>query len=215
MAATLRAHRLAEPALVQLSLPTIRLLVLEEFVTDTDPVRRQLRDAGYEVLVKSATNTTAFKKLAREFRPDVVLLGDSLSRLDPRTALEILREVRPASALILLANELDDQSIVRYLRQGAEDVVLRRNVTLLCAAIDAAIDVRVGVRRLSPRQLEIVRLVAEGWTAKEIAQQLGIAVKTVEAHRHAVSKRIGLSTAATLTRLAVRVGLVPAADPTD
>lgn len=195
--------------------PTIRLLVLEEYVTNADAVCGELKRAGYDVHVRSARSTAGFKKLAREFRPDVVLLGDTMSRLGPAAALDVLREVRPATALILLAHELDEQSVVASLRQGAEDVVLRRNLTRLCSAIDAALDARATLRRLSPRQIEVLRLVAEGRTAREIAKRMGIAVKTVEAHRHEVAKRVGRHTAATLTRFAVRVGLVPSADPGD
>lgn len=65
-------------------------------------------------------------------------------------------------------------------------------------------------RPLSPRQLEVLRLIAEGRSQGQIAAELGISPKTVEAHRAAVRIKTGAEGTAGLTRLAIHLGLVPA-----
>jgi DNA-binding NarL/FixJ family response regulator len=62
---------------------------------------------------------------------------------------------------------------------------------------------------LTPRQREILQLVAEGHTSKDIAQRLGLSFKTIEGHRAQVMERLGVNDLAGLVRFAVRVGLVP------
>jgi DNA-binding NarL/FixJ family response regulator len=66
---------------------------------------------------------------------------------------------------------------------GAENLVLRTNLERLVPAALAALWVRHPLKRLSPRQLEVLRLVTDGWTTREIAQRLRLSVKTVETHR--------------------------------
>jgi DNA-binding CsgD family transcriptional regulator len=66
------------------------------------------------------------------------------------------------------------------------------------------------VTKLSPRQLDVLRLVAEGMKTREIAADLGVAVKTVEWHRRELMERSGFNSVAELARFAVGLGLVPA-----
>ena len=87
--------------------------------------------------------------------------------------------------------------------------VIRSNLERLVPAALAALWVRHPLKRLSPRQLEVLRLVTDGWTTREIAAQLSLSVKTVETHRGAVTQRLGIRDVASQVRYAVRVGLVP------
>jgi DNA-binding NarL/FixJ family response regulator len=97
---------------------------------------------------------------------------------------------------------------VACLRAGIEDIVLKRDLTCLVPVIRAALDVRAHLAKLSPRQLEVLRLVAEGLTTPEIARRLDLSAKTVETHRGEVMKRLGIHDLVGLVRYAVRRGLV-------
>lgn len=95
------------------------------------------------------------------------------------------------------------------MRAGAEDIVLKRNLSRLSSAIEAALAVRRQLRKLTPRQLEVLRLVTAGHTTRDIARRLKLSAKTVESHRGEGMKRLGMHDVVTLVRYAVRVGLVP------
>jgi DNA-binding NarL/FixJ family response regulator len=110
--------------------------------------------------------------------------------------------------VIIVTASLDDQAAIACLRAGAETVVLKSNLRSLRPAIDAAISSRRPLELLSPRQTEVLRLVAEGNTTREIAMQLHLSMKTVETHRSAIIKRLGIHDVAGLVRYALKVGLV-------
>ncbi len=103
---------------------------------------------------------------------------------------------------------MDEQSAVCALRAGAEDLVLKSNIRRLRSAIEAAITSWRPLDQLSARQIEVLRLVAEGNTTREIAGRLHVSIKTVETHRGAIMKRLGIHDVASLVRYALRVGLV-------
>ena len=100
---------------------------------------------------------------------------------------------------------------VSCLRAGVEDIVLRKNLKRLPAAITKAIEKRTPLSKLTSRQIEVLRLVAEGHRTREIANQLSLSVKTVESHRGEVMKRLGMHDVVSLVRYAMRVGLIPVA----
>jgi DNA-binding NarL/FixJ family response regulator len=104
--------------------------------------------------------------------------------------------------------------VIAALKAGAEDVVLKSDLSALGAVIAAAVAVRQPLQGLSPRQREVLRLMADGRSTRAIAELLRISVKTVEAHRGELMRRLGICHVAGLTRYAVRVGLV-ARDPQD
>jgi DNA-binding NarL/FixJ family response regulator len=122
----------------------------------------------------------------------------------------VLQAVRPTAALIVVAGALDEAALVAYLRAGAADLVLKHNLTRLAAAVEAAVAQRRPLQALSPRQLEVLRLVASGCTTGDIAQRLKLSVKTVEAHRAEVMRRLDIHNLAGVVRFAIRVGLISA-----
>jgi len=117
--------------------------------------------------------------------------------------------------VIVVAEALDHQTAVTCLRAGAEDVVLTSNVSRLGPVTRRALSVRQPLKRLTRRQLEVLRLISEGRTTRQIATRLGVSAKTVETHRGAMTKRLGIREVARQVRYAVRVGLVSAGDPAD
>jgi DNA-binding NarL/FixJ family response regulator len=111
--------------------------------------------------------------------------------------------------VIVVAGAVEAATVVAAFKAGAEDVILKSDLSGLGAAVAAAAAVRQPFQGLSPRQREVLRLIADGRSTREIAQLLRISVKTVEAHRGELMRRLGIRHVAGLTRYAVRVGLVP------
>ncbi len=92
------------------------------------------------------------------------------------------------------------------LRAGAESLITRGNFDRLRDIIEKALEVRKPLTLLSRRQLEVLRLVASGNTTRVIADTLKLSVKTIESHRTALMKRLGVHDVTALVRFAVRVG---------
>ncbi|GAC1410829.1 MAG: hypothetical protein NVSMB53_05530 [Gemmatimonadaceae bacterium] len=97
------------------------------------------------------------------------------------------------------------------LRAGAQDLLLKSNLSHLSHAIAVATFVRRPLEKLTRRQIDVLRLVAEGHRTRAIASHLKLSVKTVESHRGAVMKRLGIHDVVSLVRFAVHIGLISAA----
>jgi DNA-binding NarL/FixJ family response regulator len=95
-----------------------------------------------------------------------------------------------------------------FLHDGPDDLVFKTNMGRLPSAIETAISARRPLSRLSARQREVLLSVAEGRSTRAIADRLGLSIKTVESHRGAMMRRLGLHDVASLVRYAVRMGLV-------
>jgi DNA-binding NarL/FixJ family response regulator len=187
---------------------TLRILLLEDSAADADLVSEEIHRTGIHVTIERASSRDGFARALRDFDPDVVLSDHALPQFTARSALKLLRAARPSVPLIIVTGALDEQAAVASLRAGAEDFVLKTNLSRLLPAIEGALSVRRRLGALSPRQLEVLRLVAEGHTTREIAQRLRLSVKTVETHRGQAMNRLGLHDVVGLVRYAVRVGLV-------
>lgn len=187
---------------------TLRILHFEDNPADVEQMRAELMRAGMKVLSERVFTEDGFTSALREFQPDVVLCDHSHAAFDARGALAALQVHRAATPLILVSSVIDEQTVVTSVRAGAEDVVLKRNLSRLGSAIESALAVRRRLRKLTPRQLEVLRLVATGHTTREIARRLKLSAKTVESHRGEVMKRLGLHDVVALVRYAIRVGLV-------
>ena len=187
---------------------TLRVLVLEQDPADVELVTQALTQSGLSIVTERVDSRDAFASGLREFAPDVVLAEQSLGQLDAFAALEMVQEIRPMAALIVIARALDQQSTASFIRAGAEDLVLKSNLSRLASAIESAISVRRPLEKLTPRQMEVLRLMAGGLTTPAIARRLNLSGKTVETHRGEIMKRIGIHDIVGLVRYAMRVGLV-------
>jgi DNA-binding NarL/FixJ family response regulator len=187
---------------------TLRVLQLEESAADVEIVRKTLHRAGLKAIVEQAESREDFTRALREFAPNVVLSDHSRSAFDALAALSLVQALRPAAPMILLLRHLDARQVVACLRAGAEDFVMKQDMSRLPSAIEAALPVRRRLEKLTPRQLQVLRLVAEGHTTREIARRLKLSVKTVETHRGELMKRLGVHDVVALVRYAVRVGQV-------
>jgi DNA-binding NarL/FixJ family response regulator len=187
---------------------TLRILHLDESPDEVERVKAELTRAGLKVVSAPVSSEEDFAFALRDFKPDVVLCDHSRSTIDARAALLAVQMHRPSAPMILVTSTIDEQVAVTTVRAGAEDIVLKRNLNRLSSAIEAALAVRRRLRKLTPRQLEVLRLVAVGHTTREIARRLKISAKTVESHRGEVMKRLGMHDVVALVRYAIRVGLV-------
>lgn len=187
---------------------TLRVLFLDDDPAGARLVTDSLTRFGMSVVTERVESRDAFTQALREFEPDVVLSDDSLAELDVRAALELMHDLRPTAPFIIVAEALDDQSAGAFVRAGAEDFVLKSNLSRLGQAIECALSVRRRLEKLTPRQMEVLQLMAQGLTTPEIARRLNLSGKTIETHRGEIMKRVGIHDIVGLVRYAVRVGLV-------
>jgi DNA-binding NarL/FixJ family response regulator len=191
----------------------IRILILEDSEADAELVRHELDRAGLVTILERVDSEEAFASAVRDFAPDVVLSDHTLGQFHSRVAQQILRDLRPTAPFIIVTGSISGSQSVAAIRAGAEDLVLKTNLSRLSASIDAALAVRRPLHKLTGRQVEVLSLVAEGHRTREIAKRLRLSVKTVESHRGEIMKRLKMHDVVSLVRYAMRVGLVTAAIP--
>src|SRR5687768_1285528 len=192
-----------------MSARTLRVLLLEDDPADADLVAETLLRTGMSVVTERVDSKESFTQALRDFAPDVVLSDHALAQFDARAALAVLQSIRPTAPLIVVAGVLDEKTAAACVRAGAEDFVLKGNLARLAPSIEAALSVRRRLEKLTPRQIEVLRLMAIGHSTPRIAKDLGLSGKTIETHRSEIMKRVGIHDIVGLVRYAVRVGLVP------
>lgn len=200
-------------------------------VEDHQVVREGLRallsaQADLEVVGEAADGEQALTVI-RALQPEVVVLDASLPRVSGIDALTTLRAELPEVLFVMLSMHDDPLTVDRALRAGARAYVLKgAGIETVCAAIRAVrrgeVYLSPGVSEyvlqgylresdpdpLSPREREVLTLIAEGHTGREIAERLGLRPKTIENHRARLMEKLGLRSTAALVRYAVREGLV-------
>ena len=183
--------------------------MVDQSAADAELVLNQLRDAGMQVSAHRVESDQNLASSLREFRPDVVLTEHSLPQIDFRATLGVVQSITPHTPLIVVVGQwLEEDDTGSLVRAGAETVISKKNLVRLAPAISAALDARAAMEKLTPRQIEVMKLVASGFRTRDIAQRLKLSVKTVESHRQEVMRRLGLRNMADLVRYTVRVGLV-------
>jgi len=209
-----------------------RLLMADDHTLVLEGFRRLL-EAEFD-LVGTAEDGQRLVALATELKPDVVLLDISMPVLNGFEACRRIRKVLPTAKMIFVTMHTDPAYATEAFRLGASGYVLKRSaVSELNEAIKQAIK---GKRYLTPlltqdlpdhkntlppdpktfgsmltaRERQVLQLVAEGQSAKEIAGVLNISPKTVEFHKSGIMQKLSLHTTAELTRYAIRNGMVEA-----
>jgi DNA-binding NarL/FixJ family response regulator len=185
-----------------------RVLVLNENEADADLIDQQLTTASMTVERRAVPSADVFRTLLEELQPDVVLSDYTASTFSACDAIDVLRYQSPATPLIVVSESINGLSAVACLRSGAEDIVIKKNIQRLPSAITQAIERRQPLSKLTSRQVEVLRMVAEGHRTREIADKLSLSIKTVESHRGELMKRLGMHDVVSLVRYALRSGLV-------
>jgi DNA-binding NarL/FixJ family response regulator len=166
-------------------------------------------------------------------RADVMVLDLTMPGIDGFEVLRRAKASRPALKILVLTMHASPEYVARAVREGADGYLLKDSaVQDLVAAIEAVMQGRTyfspaiqselgeilrteGARRrlldqLTDREREVLRLVAEGLSTKEIATRLAISTRTVETHRAHLMRKLGLRSVARLTQFAIREGMLGA-----
>jgi DNA-binding NarL/FixJ family response regulator len=213
----------------------VRILVADDHGIVRRGVRALLEThRGWKVCGEAATGAEAVKQ-AKKLRPDVAVIDITMPDLNGFEATRLIRAAAPETEVLVLTVHESEQALREVLDAGALGYVSKSDLDLnLSTAIESLLrhkpflSSRVSemmVERylkgnllpkpaaaapvsLTPRQREIVRLLAEGKTNKEVAHALGISVKTAETHRNNIMRKLQLRSFSHLVRYAVRHNLV-------
>ncbi len=205
----------------------IRILIAD----DHSVVRQGLRmflglDPELEVVGEAADGAEALR-LARQLRPDIVLMDLLMPVMDGITATAAIRHELPDTEVLALTSVLEDASVVGAVRAGAIGYLLKdTQADELCHAIKSAaagqvqLTPRAAARLmqavstpespvdLTERETEVLRLMARGQSNKQIARSLHISEKTVKTHVSNILSKLGVQSRTQATLYAIRIGLV-------
>jgi two-component system, NarL family, response regulator NreC len=211
----------------------IKILLADDHQIVRDGLRSLLEKEHNFQVVAEAENGRRAVDLAMEFLPDVVVIDVTMPELNGIEATRLILKASPRCKVIALSMHSDKRYVTRALKAGALgyllkdcafDELLKAIRTVLNNRIYLSSEINEVVVKeylekiekseqpaffiLTNREREIVQLIAEGNTTKEIAAILNISVKTVETHRQRAMDKLKIDSIAGLTRFAIREGLV-------
>ena|SRR3989449_7625198 len=207
-----------------------RILLADDHLALTDALFHMLKQ-HFEI-VGVAKNGSELLAKAKQARPDVILIDISMPDLNGIDAARKLHKEQIPSKLLFLSMHADLSLVEEAFRAGAVGYVLKvcgteelikaircvagggTYITPLLAGDLISTLLTVGSQQnctettLTLRQREVLQLLAEGKTMKEVATQLGISTRTTESHKYEIMRQLGIRTTAELIRYAVRIKLV-------
>ena len=209
----------------------LRVLLAEDHTLVRKGIRAVLRQVGWIEVIAEAADGREALDLARRHGPDVVVMDIAMPGLNGLEATARITKESPRTRVLILSMHATEEYVAQALRAGAAGYLLKgadvpefelalkavaRGETYLTPTVSKhVVDEylrRVGepgvLDLLTPRQREILQLVAEGLSSKEIAQRLHLTVKTVETHRSEIMHRLDIHDVAGLVRWAIRAGVV-------
>jgi DNA-binding NarL/FixJ family response regulator len=219
----------------------LRILVADDHELVRRGIRELLRARRGWTVVGEAMNGREAVEKANRLNPDVAILDISMPDLDGLQATRQIREATPNTQVVVLTMHESDQMVRRVLDAGALGYVLKsdlaahlvkavknvsaRKLFLTPRVSDIVLKGFLKTRnqpgltehsqvRPTPREVDIIRLLAEGKANKEIAAELGITIRTVETHRARIMLKLGLHSLAELVHYAIRKKIVePQSEP--
>jgi DNA-binding NarL/FixJ family response regulator len=209
----------------------IRVVIADDHAILRDGVRALLSTAqDVEVVGEAADGTEAVAR-CQALRPDVVLLDVNMPGLGGLEAALVLRRECPDTRVLFLSQHEDREYVARALQAGAAGYVLKKaagaelvsairavhtgglvlDPAVARAAMEPERNEDAGASdydRLTDREKQVLRLVAEGRANKEVAEELGISVKTAMSHREHLMQKLGLHSRTELVKFALRIGVI-------
>jgi DNA-binding NarL/FixJ family response regulator len=211
----------------------IRVLIAEDHHLVRQGIRALLEKADDLEVVGEAQDGQEAVELAERLTPDVVVMDLSMPRLNGSQATERIRSQRLPTQVVILSMYSDETLVRQALRAGAKGYLLKHSVAEeLLLAVRAACRGEVYLSssvsgaivanalqssevveedpfdRLSAREQQVLKLVAEGRTNNSIAQIMSVSVKTVEKHRSSLMTKLNIHDMAGLVRVAMKHGLI-------
>lgn len=209
-----------------------RVLLADDHTLVRAGLRKLLESMPEVTVVGEADDGLALLALAAQLQPDLVLMDIAMAGLNGLEATARLLKAQPGIRVLILSMHQNEEYVRQALRNGAMAYLLKdaapvelelaiqavqRGETYLSPAVSRGV-VSDYVQRLrgdaapadtlTPRQREVLQLVAEGHSTKEIARRLDLSVKTVDTHRSQLMKQLDIHEVAGLVRYAVRSGLI-------
>src|SRR5712692_570416 len=212
----------------------IKLLLVGDHPIVLEGIKSRLSaQADLEVVGEAADGQEALRK-AKELRPDLVLMDISMPNMSGLEAVTLLRKRAPDSKILILTMHDNREYIARIIRLGARGYLLKdtspaeliRAIKLIHAGevffstavsrvlLDELANGKKGkspsakAAELSEREREVLVLIADGRSNKEIAARLGVGVRTVETHRERIMRKLSIRTVAGLTKFAIANGMI-------
>jgi two-component system, NarL family, response regulator NreC len=212
----------------------VRVVLVDDHTIVREGLRLLLRSAPDIVVVGEADSGLAALDLAERVRPDIVVLDLDMPGSDGIAALRGLEQALPDVRVLVLTVHAERERLVPLLEAGARGYLTKEAASqdlieairvvaagevyvrpvaarLLAAAVvphNAAKTARDRFQALSDREQTTLRLVAEGYTGAEIARQLAISTKTIDAYKHRVQEKLGLEHRTDYVRFAIEAGIL-------
>jgi two-component system, NarL family, response regulator NreC len=208
-------------------MPT-RLLLADDHALVRQGLMAFLERQGFQVVGEASDGQEALR-LAAKAQPDIAVLDISMPVLNGVDAARELKKSSPKTKIILLTKHEEDQYVTEALRAGVRGYVLKSQVAndlvsaihevcrgsiylspcISHAVVDAYLTKKDSpADPLSARERQVLQLVGEGKSTKEVAAQLGVSVKTAESHRARLMRKLDIHETASLVRYAIRRGLI-------
>lgn len=213
----------------------ITVLMVDDHPIIREGLRKILEsESDIEVIGEASTGREAVA-MARKLHPDVVVMDIAMPLLNGLEAAGQIRQAAPEIKVVILSAHSDDAYVERAIAMGAAGYLIKQtSAQFLPQAIR---EVRKGhsffspsiakrldhgneknldrknlpggkISNLTPRELEVLQLVAEGMAHKQVAAELGISIKTVEKHKDHLMKKLDIRDTASLTRYAIGAGII-------
>jgi two-component system, NarL family, response regulator NreC len=213
---------------------TVRVMLVDDHAMVREGLRLLLRTAPDIAVVGEAGNGVVALTLARRIRPDIMVLDLDMPQGDGMAAVREVAKELPTVRVLILTVHLEHERLVSLLEAGARGYLTKEAASrdlveairavaagevyvrpaaarLLAAAMvpqRAATTARGRFQALSDREQTILRRVAEGYSGAEIARQLGISSKTVDAYKRRVQEKLGLEHRTDYVRFAIEAGVL-------
>jgi two-component system, NarL family, response regulator NreC len=206
----------------------VRILLADDHALIRQGIRALLEKHGYQIVAEASDGQETLRSVM-EANPDVAIVDISMPVLNGVDTARELRKSCPRTKVILLTQHDEEQYVTESLRAGVKGYVLKNQagsdlvhaIQDVCrgsvylspnisrAVVDAYLSKSyVAPDPLSGRERQVLQLVGEGKSTKDIAAQLGISVKTAESHRARLMKKLDIHETASLVRYAIRNGLI-------